>query len=344
MTYKSLTVKDICDLLIKEAEKNNKLLILAHRNPDGDAVGSAFSLKLIYEQLSGKAICACSHEVPEYLKFLIKGQETLKFDENTEYDTVIAVDTASPQQLGSLEEYAEKCSFAIDHHESCTPYCDTLRDQTSSATGELIFEIYEELKNRDKINEDPEICRLIYSAISADSGSFMYSNTTVKTHKIAGKLLEIINKDKSGENTSELSRLLHNSKTLSALKAQMLCIGNLKVTENGKIAYITLEREQILKENLKEEDFGASVDIPRSVEGVILSFVIKESDKLTEDNKKIYRISTRSSCNISVSEICQKFNGGGHAKAAGGSIVADTMAEAENAVLSEFINALNEEN
>lgn len=343
MTYNSLTVNNICDLLIKEAENNNKLLILAHRNPDGDAVGSAFALKRIYEKLSGKAVCACSHEVPDYLRFLIKGQETLKFDENTKYDTIIAVDTAAPQQLGSLEEYAEKCSFAIDHHESCTPYCDTLRDHTASATGELIFEIYEELKNRGKLKEDPHICRLIYCAVSADSGSFMYSNTTVKTHKIAGKLLEIINKDEGGANTAELARLLHNSKSLSALKAQKLCIENLKITEKGKIAYITLEREEILKEELKEEDFGASVDIPRSVEGVVLSFVIKESDKLTQDDKKIFRISTRSSCNISVAEICKKFNGGGHAKAAGGSIVAENITEAENAVLSEFIKALNEE-
>ncbi len=343
MTYRSLTVKDICDLLIKEAENNNKLLILAHRNPDGDAVGSAFALKLIYEELSGKAVCACCHEVPDYLKFLIKGQETLKFDENTEYDRIVAVDTASPQQLGELECLAEGCYFAIDHHESCTPYCDTLRDHLSSATGELIFEIYDELRKSGKIKENAEICRLIYSAISADSGSFMYSNTTSKTHKIAGELLETINSDKNGINTAELARLLHNSKSINALKAQMLCIQNLKICEDGKIAYIILKREDIVKEELKEEDFGASVDIPRSVEGVMLSFVIKESDKATEDNKKIFRISTRSSCDVSVADICKKFSGGGHAKAAGGSVEAENIEIAENAVLSEFIKALYEE-
>ncbi len=343
MTYNSLTVNDICDLLIKEAEKNNKLLILAHRNPDGDAVGSAFALKLIYNELMGKAVCACCHEAPEYLRFLIKGQNSLIFDENEEYDTIAAVDTASPQQLGDLEYLAEKCSFAIDHHESCTPYCDTLRDHTSSATGELIFEIYEELKNRGRIKENTDIARLIYCAISADSGSFMYSNTTSKTHDIAGKLVTIINKDENGANTAELARLLHNSKSLSALRAQMLCIQNLKICENGEIAYIILEREEIAKEGLKEEDFGASVDIPRSVEGVKLSFVIKETDKTTEDGKRVYRISTRSSCGVNVADICKKFSGGGHAKAAGGSVEADNIKIAEKTVLSEFIYALREE-
>ena len=343
MTYNSLTVTDICDLLIKEAENNNKLLILAHRNPDGDAVGSAFALKLIYEKLSGKAICACCHEIPRYLSFLNKTQDTLKFCEETEYDTVVAVDTASPQQLGDLEYLAEKCAFAIDHHESFTPYCDTLRDHTSSATGEIIFEIYEEMKSRGLMGDDADVCRLLYSAISADTGSFMYSNTTCKTHNIAGKLIEIINNDKNGINTAELARLLHNSRSMSALKAQKLCIENLKSAEDGKITYIILERDNIMKENLRDEDFGAAVDIPRSVEGAMVSFVLKESDKKTEDNKSIYRISTRSSCNVNVADICKKFNGGGHAKAAGASIEAENAIVAEKAVLSEFIKALKEE-
>lgn len=338
--YKKLTAKDIAEKLIHCAENKEKLLICAHRNPDGDAVGSAFALKMIYKAMGGEAYCTSSDEIPDYLRFLLRDQESIKFNESIEYDTIVTVDTASPSQMGELSFLCEKVSFAIDHHESATEYSDTYRNKDASAAGEMIFEIYEELINKGIIKEDGDICRLIYSAISSDTGSFKYSNTTEDTHKIAAKLIKAVNNDKNGINTSEIARLIHNSKSIKSLKADKMVIENLRLTKDGKIAYVLLEGEDMDKNGLSEEDFGSAVDIPRSVEEVLLAFVLKDSKKTDENQNKIYRISARSSCDVSVGDICKKFGGGGHAKAAGASVSAENGELAVKAVLSEFNSAL----
>ena len=338
--FAAFDAKDCAEKLKNIAKENKKTMIIAHRNPDGDAVGSAFALKLILESLGTQAFCACTGNIPDYLRFLLRGQEDIKFSENCKYDTIITVDTASPGQMGDLEHLSDKVYLAIDHHESCTPYCDEYRDKDASAAGEMVFNIYEYLVENKDISENADICRLIYAAISADSGSFMYSNTTEKTHITASKLIRVINNDKNGINSAEISRLLHNSKSLANLKAQMKSIEALTVCDDGKIAYILLSKEITECDGLKDEDFASSVDIPRSVDGVLLAFVMKECKNPNNNGKKFYRLSTRSSCEISVAEICKKFGGGGHAKAAGGSIEADSEKEALEAVLCAFRDAL----
>lgn len=343
-TYRSLTASDVAKKLTEMAKEKKKLLICAHRNPDGDAVGSAFALKLIYEKLSGSAYCVSSDEVPDYLRFLLKGQSSIKFSENIEYDTIVSVDTASPEQLGDLIFLCNEIVMSIDHHESCTPYCDEYRNKDASAAGELIMSVYEYLVENKEIEADADIARLIYAAISADTGSFKYSNTTYDTHMMAARLVKTVNSDKNGINTAEISRLIHNSKSLKALKAEKLSIENLNTAENGKIAYVVLKTEQMEENGLTEDDFGSAVDIPRSIEGVLLSFVIKESNKKSENKEKVFRVSARSSCEVSVADICKKFGGGGHAKAAGATIYAENAEKAKEILLSEFEKALKGEN
>lgn len=342
-SYKSITVSDVCEKLLEFAKADEKLLICIHKSPDGDAVGSAFALKSIYEQLSGIATVVCTDEVPDYLKFLTGKQNTVKYTGNEEYTKIITVDTASPSQMGSLSFLSENVIFAVDHHEMHTEYSDNLTDGNASAAGELIYRIYTELKNNDIIAENTEACRLMYAAISADTGSFQYSNTTKTTHIIAAELTETVNSDVNGINTAEIARLIHNSKSIETLKAQKICIEKTKVTEDKKIAYMVINISDIEKEGLKSEHFGAAIDVPRSIEGVLLSFVLKESGRNEENGEITYKISTRSSCDVSVADICKKYGGGGHKKAAGASITVSNEEKAVKTMLSEFKNALEGE-
>ncbi|MBQ3527860.1 MAG: DHH family phosphoesterase [Clostridia bacterium] len=341
-SYKRLTEADICEILIKSAENKEKLLIIAHRNPDGDAVGSAFALKMIYKALGARAVCACGDKVPDYLRFLLRDQDDMVFDENEEFDRIMTVDTASVQQMGALCFLAPKVSFAIDHHAMGEQYCDACIDGTSAAAGEIVYRIYVELINRGALNADPDVYRLIYAAISADTGSFRYSNTTSKTHSAVASIIEAINEDRNGLSCADISRLIHDSKSLSTLKATKLCIEKMKWTEGAAITYAVISREDIKNAGLGDEDLGSCIDIPRSVAGSLLSFVLKETATVREDGLRTYRISARSSCSVSVAEICKKFGGGGHEKAAGGEIVAENGEIAEKAVLSEFKKAIGE--
>ena len=341
--YKSLTVAEVAKKLADFAKNQEKLLIYIHRSPDGDAVGSAFALKRIYEELSGKATVACCDEIPAYLKFLLYGQETIEYTGNEEYTKIVTVDTASPAQMGELDVLCDKVELSIDHHEIHTEYSDNLTDGSASAAGEVIFSIYKKLIETEELEINPDIYRSIYTAISADTGSFQYSNTTERTHNIAAELVKTVNEDKNGPEIAEIARLIHNSKSIETLKAQKLCIEKLKFALDGRIAYITLTKKEIDDEGLSNEHFGAAIDVPRSVEGVLLSFVLKEGRANEEDGTITYKISTRSSCNVSVADICKKFGGGGHVKAAGASITSENEEIAVNTVLSEFINALKGE-
>lgn len=342
--FKELTPKNVADLLVGMANEGKKLLILGHRNPDGDCVGSAYALRSIYNFLGGTAFCAFSGKMSDHIKFLADHEEITPEDIKIEdYDAICTVDVASPTQLGDNSHLADRVDFTVDHHESCVPFSDSYRDGNASAAGILIFRIFEELYKMGKIEEDANIYRKIYCAISADTGSFMFSNTDMQTHLIAAGLCSVINSEKSGDTTADLARRIHNSHSLSSLKAKKLCIENLQTAMDGKIAYILIENEDIRKNSLKDEDFGSAVDVPRSLEGTELAFVIKETSKTDEDGKKEYKISTRSNCRINVSSICEKFSGGGHAKAAGGTVYAENGENAKKAVLDAFIEAYNEQ-
>lgn len=341
--YRSLNIKETADLLCNSAEKNKKLLIITHKNPDGDAVGSSFALKKIYKCLGSDAECICADNIPTYLNFLTNIENMSNYSEKYKYELLITIDTASPMQMGRLSDLSNKVDLSIDHHAFFTPYSDEIRDIKASAAGEIIFEIYEELKNRGKIEENSDICRLIYAAISADSGSFKYSNTTDKTHIIASKLINIINNDQNGPDTAEIARLLHNCKSKKAILAEKIVIENLKFSYGDKIAYVSLKREDITENGLTDEDFGTAIDIPRSIEGIECAFIIKEficSDNINNQ----YKISTRSNGEINVAEICKIFGGGGHAKAAGATIEAKNIEIAEKILLNEIKKAISGEN
>lgn len=339
--FKSFDIESCACFLADLANNNKKLLIITHRNPDGDAVGSSFALKKIYELLGGSAICACQSHIPEYLKKIVGNNEEFLTDVNCEYDTIITVDTASPSQMGDLQNLSTKVALSIDHHENHTPYAPDLRDGNASAAGELIFKIYNDLLNKGLINKNAKVCRLIYTAISTDTGSFQYSNTTPETMSILAKVMETVNNDSNSMNTAEISRLLYHSKTLKEILNKKVFIDNLQITDNRRIGYIVITREIMLKNDLREDELGGAIDIPRAIDTVECAFVLKE-ENTSSDSEKSFRMSLRSNSELNVADICKKFGGGGHAKAAGGSITAESKEKAIEIVLNEINSALNE--
>lgn len=341
--YKQLNEKDCAEILLKNAKEHKKALIIAHRNPDGDAVGSAFALKKLYAALGGEADCACCDKIPEYLNFLVK-QESFLNEITGEYDIILSTDVASPAQLGSFSYLAEKHLMAIDHHKSCTEYCDSYRDPDAGAAGEMIYNICRTIEETNDMKLETDIYRLIYAAISADTGSFRYSNTTEKTHMIASQLISRINEDKDGLSCAEISRNLHDRKTLSELRAKSYCIENLKIKEDGKIAYVILSCDDTEKMGLTADDFGSAIDIPRSLAGVEIAFTVKDTSETGKNGMPVFKISSRSNTEVNVAEICAKYNGGGHAKAAGASVEAKDHEAAAEIMCCEFKKAIRSAN
>ncbi len=326
---KLLSLAETVDRL---CEKRDTLL-LCHSRPDCDTVGSALALKKLLLAMGMKAHVICESELPHRLEFLPMGQESLleaNIPEDFTAERVISVDTASPMQLGDLEEkYLERVELMIDHHGKGKQYADGYIIPDLSATGEIIFAISREMLRRGAIDEIPDgVDFCIYAAISSDTGCFKYSSVTPQTHMVAASLL------RSGIDASFINHKLFDSKPFIQLKAEKLGFDNLALYNNGKIGIICFTYEMKSANGILDQYMETLVDVARSVEGVEVAAVIRQPK-----DEGVFRCSMRSSCDVDVAAVCASLGGGGHVKAAGCTIYTDSMESAKNTVLEAIMAA-----
>lgn len=336
-TYPSLTLDEVADRL----ENANNALILTHVNPDGDCVGSAFALALLIEERGGTARVLCSGELPKRLRFLAPTEDySVLADCDTDLsacDCIFSVDVASPGQLGDLSCLIPNISFMIDHHATGEPFAECFVDPTASSAGEIVYRLYRMLRERGSVGTVPEAARRMYAAIVSDTGSFKFSNTSPETHLAASELVREINSaDDGGLDTSEVCRALFGQRTLKELTAQMLSIQNLRFFENGRLGAVLFTRDMLEVSGLTDEDIGNIVDTPRGVEGVLVGISLRQ---LSSDPTQ-YKVSSRANTDIDCASVCARFGGGGHIRAAGCTITAQTPEEALETAVAAFGEAI----
>ena len=323
---KKLSFSDVCDKL---SEKKNTL-ILFHMRPDGDAVGSALAMKLLLEASGSRAWCVCGNEFPQRLAFLNDGiQKSAQVEnipENFSAERIISVDTASSTQLGELYEiFGDKIDFMVDHHAKGEPYADYYVASDAAAAGEIVFDISREMLKRGVIKEIPDkLDFCLYAAISSDTGCFKYSNVTPKTHICSAEIL------KSGIDTAQINRLLFDSKSMEVLAVEKAGFDTIKMFHNGKIAVVFFTYEMKQKLGVLDEHLETLIDVARSVEGVDVAVAIRQPGP-----EKTFRVSTRSSNAVDVSAVCSYFGGGGHVRAAGCTIVADSIEHVADLIVTQ---------
>ena len=325
--FSILTQEELCQAL----EIAQGTLILFHRNPDADAVGSAYALKYVLESLGSRAWCVCSNEVPARLAFLTDGKQESVLPEaipaDFEVERIISVDTASPAQLGSLYElYEGQIDLMIDHHGAGEQYANAYIRPEAAATAEIMFDIVKELADAQRLVITDLLCIQLYAAISSDTGCFRFSNVTPETHMRAAELVA------SGIDCAEVNQKLFESKSLEQLRAQAAGISNLHLFADGQIAVITFPYALKAALDLSDEHLETLVDVARSLSGVKVAIAIRQPG-----TGGTFRVSTRSNCNYDVSALCAKFDGGGHKKAAGCTILAADADEAMNKIVREIV-------
>ncbi len=321
--FKKLSFEELCDRICE----NKRTLIIFHARPDADAVGSAFALRELLSYMGIPAICACSDELPARLAFMCEDvQGSVVFDDEMidDFDRVISVDSASPQQLGHLfDRLHKKIDIMIDHHASGTVYADNYVRPEASATAEIIFDIAKWLIEQGKIAYiGNRVYSCIYTAISSDTGCFKYSNATSNTYRYGAELVE------AGVDTADINHRLFESKTLKQIRAEGEAAGNLSVHFNGKAASVVFPYCSKIKFGLADENLETIIEIPRSLEGVEVAFAIRQPE-----DKGFFRVSMRSNGEFDVASVCKEFGGGGHVRAAGCSLEADSIEEAQEKVL-----------
>ena len=327
---RSLTLGALCN----ELAEQKKTLIICHARPDGDAIGSAFALKEILRQTGSEAYCICESEVPKRLKFLTSSIQSSSLvtaiPEGFVPERIITVDTASPSQMGKLENFfKDGVDIMIDHHRVGEPYADHYIDRAAAATGEIIYKIADALLSAKGKPIPLAVCKCLYAAISSDTGCFKYSNVTPSTHIVAASLI------KNGVDGAEINRLLFDTKSPARLHAEKVGLDNIDLRENGRVALVALDYDRLEAMSVDPEEYDAFIDAARLVEGAEVAIAIRRASP-----DESFRVSMRSMSSVDVSSVCAEFGGGGHVKAAGCSIDAPTVEEATEKVLAAVLKRL----
>ena len=306
-----------------------KFAVLSHVRPDGDALGSQLALGLSLKQL-GKDIRIWNEDgMLEKYSFLPCAELLTKPPPAAEdFDVVIALDTAIQNRLGtSLESIrSTKLWINIDHHPSNPRYGDLVYiDANAPATGQILFEL---IKSQE-LPIDIQIAENLYVAISTDTGSFQYPNTSARTFEIAAELV------RAGVEVGGVSQQLYENYPRRRIELLRELLRTLRFEAGGRIASFTLSLKTAAELGVLPEDNEGLIDHVRAIRGVIVAIFFEE----LPDGK--VRVSMRSKSNkIDVCAICQKFGGGGHTLAAGARI-RGTLSEVEQRVLETVSDVVN---
>ena len=294
------------------------VLILCHKNPDGDTIGCAGALCLALKALGKNAAVLCSDPIPSLYDFM--GLEL--FDSSFTPGFVVAVDVASIQLFGdrnNVQKYAEHVDLCIDHHASNSGYAyETLLDPGAAAACELMIDVIEEMG----VPLTPAIADCLYTGISTDTGCFRFSSTTARTHKAAARVME------AGANIEMLNARLFESRSRGRIEIEKMALESLEYFFDGRCAMIYLTWDQIVTSGVAGAELEDLTSLPRSIEGVEVGLTLRQQ----KDGS--YRISIRTAGAVDACAIARHLGGGGHARAAGCEI-SGNLDNARYAVLGE---------
>jgi len=300
-----------------------RFAVLSHVRPDGDALGSQLALGLSLKQL-GKDVRIWNEDgMLEKYSFLPSANLLTKpAGDPEDVDVAIALDTAIQNRLGTglPAVRSAKVWINIDHHPSNPGYGDLVYiNPKAPATGQILFE----LKKSEKLPIDPAIAENLYVAISTDTGSFQYPNTTARTFEIAAELV------RAGVDVGRVSQLTYENYPRRRTELLRDLLGTMRFEANDRVASFSLSLATAKKREVLPEDNEGLIDHLRAIRGVIVAVFFEE----LPDGK--VRVSMRSKNEkVNVCTICEKFGGGGHVLAAGAR-VRGALAEVEKKILEE---------
>ncbi|MCL2562778.1 MAG: bifunctional oligoribonuclease/PAP phosphatase NrnA [Oscillospiraceae bacterium] len=290
-----LTNKEVAAWLLER----DGFLILTHRRPDGDALGSAAGLCAGLRAIGKQAYILENPETTErYLEYTHNYLPPPDFVPQV----VISVDTAD---AGILQKnawvYAERVDLCIDHHASNTGYAAySCVDTDCAACGEVVYEILMALSGEISAAATP-----LYVALSTDTGCFCYANVTAETLEIASRLV------RAGADHWRVNKRLFRTKSRARMALDGALLSGLRFSHDDRVALALVTQARMAETGVTEDDLDDIANIPNQAEGVQVGIVVRE---LPDGSCKI---SVRTIPGVDANAICRKFGGGGHPMAAG---------------------------
>lgn len=282
-------------------EKHDRFLILTHKSPDGDTLGSGFALCYFLRDMGKQANVVNSDGFPDRYDFMYVDYTEQDFE--PEY--IIAVDVADPTLLGSgLLKYQQEgaVDLCIDHHVSNKHFAKLTHVEGGiAAAAQILYCIFKH--SGRKITDI--IAKCLYTGIATDTGCFKYENTTPSTHIAAAELMAY------DIDFANVNRRMFDVKSKGRIKIEQIVTGRMEYYLGDRCAMIAITRELMQSCGVAEAEFDGLASIPLSAEGVVLGITIKQR------HTNVYKISVRTTDEMDASVFCGFFGGGGHIRAAG---------------------------
>ncbi len=295
-----------------------KIVVVPHKGPDGDAMGSTLALKLLLESRHHYVHLIAPNDYPDFLKWLPYSEEVIIYEKEKEKcddyieeaDIIFTLDFNHLSRAGEMKQALEEADaefIMIDHHQQPDDYAVvTYSDVTMCSTAQMVYHFIHNIGLEDHIHAQIATC--LYTGIMTDTGSFRYRSTTSLTHRVIADLIQ------RGADNTNIHENVYDTNSYSRLQLLGVALQNLKVVEGLRTAYIVLSQEELDRHNFKKGDTEGFVNYGLSLTGVVFAAIFIENKA---DN--IVKISLRSKGTFSVNDFArQHFEGGGHINAAGG--------------------------
>ena len=306
-------LQEIKNLLLPE----NKVVIITHYNPDGDAIGSSLGLKHFLKALGLEPIVIVPNDFPKFLKWMPEAKKTIIADYKRKMasdaikdaDVIFCLDFNAHNRIGIVGDWLANATakkILIDHHQQPEDFDFVYSDVTIPATCQMIYHFIEALGKEDLVNQN--IAECLYTGIMTDTGGFRFRSTSATTHRIVANLIE------KGADPAMITSNTWDTNTVSRLHLLSLILGRIELVKDGKVAILYLKRDELKEFGFEKGDTEGFVNYGLSIAGTKMSAFFMED--LYED---FIKISFRSKDDVDTNAFARAhFHGGGHINASGG--------------------------
>lgn len=300
-------------------QKQDRIMIILHRLPDCDTIGSGAALCAALRSLGKEAILFCKDEIPPLYREIFPDITVYHPGTGLPFEPqyLVSVDIASPNLFGKgMEAYSSLTDLCIDHHSTNTCYAKKLLlGAHFAANCEIIFEVIVSLGAAIT----PEIATYLYCGIATDTGCFKFPNVIPHTFETAARLLRL------GANAAKISYYLFETKSEERIKLEQYALSHLELYFEGRCGLFVLPKAVIEQTGASEGDLDGLSNIAKIRRGIQAAVMLQEM------RENVYKISFRTTqqSGIDAGVVCAMLGGGGHEHAAGCSVKADAQTAKE---------------
>lgn len=307
------------DHVEKWFERADKIVIVSHVSPDGDAIGSSLGLWHFLNSQDKNVHVIVPNAFPDFLKWMPGAKEVIQYNRYKEFadklimeaDVICCLDFNVLSRIDEMEEIVRVSpgrKMIVDHHLYPGDFARIVISHPQiSSTSELVFRLICQLGNFSDITKEAAEC--IYTGMMTDTGGFTYNSNDREIYLIIGELLS------KGIDKDEIYRNVFNTHSEGRLRLMgYVLYEKMQVFPQFNAALITLTREEQKKFQYKKGDTEGFVNMPLSMKGICFSVFLRE-----DTEKDMIKVSLRSVGTFPCNEVAAEFfNGGGHLNASGG--------------------------